>query len=374
MSSIFLDITELLRNPIRSGIQRVVRKLLEHWPAEIPMRLAHFDRDRGLLAVSDRVVPLVTENSVELRDLSFDALRSRIASELQKPGLALPAHALAFVPEVFFDHARCAYYRERLRMDPHGSAFLLYDFIPWLYSDHFGGGGVAHLMPYLALIRDAPKTAFISSQTRAEYLRRIRRGRGGGGPVLPLGADGFDLERQSFTPLRRSFVAIGSIDGRKNQEQIVAAFVSLWQQGLAPPLVLIGRAFEHVNRDFLDQANTYPLFSWFEEASDEMVKRVMRGARATIYVSDVEGYGIPPVESLHVGIPVIATATVPSLMDLPTNGQIRLDTAQPEGIAAAVRRFEDDPAAAQLWDEVGELRLPTWRDCARQAAEWMADS
>lgn len=371
MPPVVLEISELLRNPIRSGIQRVVRELLRYWPSDVPMCLACFDRDLGLVTVSDRVLPLLTEETAEIRELPFDELKSKLDTELRQLRAAPPKDADVFVPEVFFDHARCVFYRERLRGYPRRTAFLIYDLIPWLYSHHFESRGVAHLMPYLSLIRDASKTAFISSRTREEYLRRILRGRAGGGPVVPLGADGLGLERQHFMTERRSFAVIGSIDGRKNQDRIVAAFIGLWQQGVDIPLVLIGRAFEHIDRRCFEQAATFTQFTWLENASDEVIKRVMRTARATIYVSEVEGYGIPPVESLHAGIPVIASAGVPSLFDLPAKGQLRLEGSEPDRIAAAVLQVYDDETAARLWQDAKGLQLPSWRECARQAAEWM---
>ena len=58
---IILDVTELIANPIRAGIQRVVRELIRRWPADVPMRVARYDPTEGLVAVPDSAVELVTD-------------------------------------------------------------------------------------------------------------------------------------------------------------------------------------------------------------------------------------------------------------------------------------------------------------------------
>jgi glycosyltransferase involved in cell wall biosynthesis len=94
-------------------------------------------------------------------------------------------------------------------------------------------------------------------------------------------------------------------------------------------------------------------------------------ARATIYVSEAEGYGLPPVESLAVGVPVIVSASCPSVAMLEPSGMRRLDPVTPQAIAAAVLALEDDAVAAALWREGEMLKFGTWRDFAWMAAAWL---
>ena len=120
------------------------------------------------------------------RDELVDAMRSAA-----KPPSPLPPDPRVFIPEVFYDHARCRFYEERQ------PAMLAYDFLPWLRPDLVAVRSVAPLMPYLRLIRAVSNVAYISEHTRRDYETRVAR-RPAAGPVLPLGADGLAIERQTW--------------------------------------------------------------------------------------------------------------------------------------------------------------------------------
>jgi glycosyltransferase involved in cell wall biosynthesis len=370
-SMIVLDVTELVGNPIRAGIQRVVRELIRRWPADVPMRVARYEHGEGLVAVSDRVIELITDASQDAASLQPNEISLEVTRLLSVKTPGLPKNGHVFVPEVFFEGRRCAYHQARVRIDPTSVGFIAYDFIPWLHPERIGVKETASLMPYLRLLRSTRRIAFISAATREDYTRRIMRGGGEYGRILPLGCDGLGLEHQTFSPLRRGFLCIGSIDGRKNQDRVLRAFQMLWEQGYDIPLTIVGKAFDNVDLSEFDAARTHPQFAWDREATDERVRELLRKARGTIYASEIEGYGLPPVESLHAGLPVICSGSVASVRDLPPDGQIRLPDMTPEAIAAAVLTLSDDGAAAKLWSEAQGPTLVTWDDFASQTAYWM---
>ncbi|HQT87577.1 MAG TPA: glycosyltransferase [Acidiphilium sp.] len=359
-----LDITELAQNPINTGIQRVVRALIRHWPSEIPLTLATFDPAHGLVQLPSaaRMILLDAAASAEETERHLSAAGPR-------PPVLLDAVTRILVPEVFYDHARCNFYRT---LPPEQCAFLVYDLIAYLHPERIGVRETAPLMPYLRLLRDARHRAFISDQTRTDFAQRINRHETEPGPVLPLGADGLELERQFFAATRTDFVCIGSIDGRKNQPLIIAAFQRLWQRGSTAHLTLIGRAFPSADLSALDAIAEHPHFTWHRSATDDEIRSCLRSARASLYLSNIEGYGLPPVESLYAGIPVIVTTSLPSTSALPNRGQIRLTTLTPETIADAVEALNDTPNAARLWAEAAILQLPGWADFASETARWLS--
>ncbi len=371
---IALDITELVNNPVRTGIQRVVRELIRCWPDRANLRLTRFEPARGLVSLPNSVMPLLIESAAPARSEQPRVMRGLIAEKLGEWAPAIPDEAMILVPELFYDPARCAWYGQFLRRHPSAVSFIIHDFIPWLYPHSVGVTCTAPFMPYLQLVRSVSRVAFTSGQVRADYHERIKRDARDCSPVIPLGADGLSLERQSFRSNRRTWVAIGSIDGRKNQESIVTAFRKLWCKDFDGELVLIGRVFESASSAWLRDALNDPRLRHLADVPDEVVRTELRHARATIYVSGVEGFGLPPVESLYAGIPVIVTSSIPSISDLPEAGQIRLASPGVLEISEAVEATADDATAERLWTEAATLQLPPWRDFATRVFRWIQES
>lgn len=376
MADVIVDCTELYNNPVRTGIQRVVREMLRHWPSAGPrLNIVRFDGTQ-LVPLPGSAVRLLTEEPPGAATMSYAEIKRLLAkSEGQAVPARLPERAVVLIAEVFFDAQRAQFHQQRAARLGGGTplAMLAYDFMPFLSPELFRLRSAAPLMGYLEAIRAAASVAHISAQTRKAYLDRIIRDPIAlTGPVLPLGADGLSMERQAWRQDRRNFVCLGSIDGRKNQHLIAAGFMALWQAGVDAPLVLIGRAFEGIDRSWLAAASAYPQFRWLEEAKDADIARELRLARATIYASTAEGFGLPPVESLQIGIPVIASASIPSLEMLPPAGQYRLAQVTAATIAGAVADVMQAATAERLWAEAAQVHLPSWRDFGQAASEWIA--
>ncbi|MFY0736511.1 glycosyltransferase [Aurantimonas sp. NFXS3] len=373
MSDVIFDCTELYQNPVRTGIQRVVREMLRNWPEDGPrLHVVRYDKDRSLIRLSEWAVRVLADQEPGGDSLPRDAIVALLSAGDQSPSEQLPDEAVYFIPEVFYDPMRCRYY-ERLMQD-YGKtvAMLGYDFIAYLEPHLFNLRTCIGQMEYLRLIARATHVAHISEATRRDYERRILRFTSPSkGPVLPLGADGLVMERQAWRPDRRNFVALGSIDQRKNQQLIFEAFRQLWSDGHNARLTLIGRAFAAADIAWLEEAQAYEQFCWLDEASDADIRRELVNARCTIYVSEAEGYGLPPVESLAVGIPVITTAAMPSLEGIVKCGQIRLDRVSAATIAGAVESVLTEEIATRLWANLRTLELSSWAGLGSQTALWL---
>lgn len=374
MTDVIFDCTELYQNPVRTGIQRVVREMLRQWPDDAQrLHVVRYDMHMGLVRLSDYAVRVLTDEEPGTAHLTRDELAAVLAKSTATPSSSpLPEDAVLFIPEVFYDPLRCRHYEWLMTSYDRTLAMLAYDFIPYLKPYLFNLRSCVSLMEYLRLIARASHVACISGTTCWQYRHRITRDRSSSkGRVLPLGADGLGLERQRWRSDRRGFVAFGSIDNRKNQHLILQAFQELWNEGVEAPLTLIGSAFASVDIAWLEGARSLPAFRWIRNASDEDIGRELSSARGTLYVSEAEGYGLPPVESLAVGIPVISTSDMPSLVDLAPGGQLRLERPTVASIKEAVTQMIDDERAIELWGEAAKIVLPTWADLAQATAEWL---
>src|SRR5262249_1365628 len=91
----------------------------------------------------------------------------------------------------------------------------------------------------------------------------------------------------------------------------------------------------------------------------------------TIYLSDGEGFGIPPLESLALGVPVIVSAGVPSLHCISSHGQVRLDYNTAEALVDVLARFADRKYAQAMPQETAMISVPTWRNFAIGVFNWI---
>ena len=364
--TIHLDISQLALDPRRSGIQRAERELIRHWPGPEPLQPCRYDPAAHALVDLDRSVLKVLCEDAPPGGMAVEV--RRLEPHLRPLGISSPTRLLN--AELFLDPGRARYYRAL----PPGCRpyWLVYDFLPWLHPDWFTPGSAMRLMPYLQALRHIPDVAYISARTRDDHRDRILRGPCDG-PVIPMGADGLKLERQTFDPAHHTFVMLGTIEPRKNAASVMRAFQALWRDGVAADLVMIGTVATDAADELalLAKLAGAPRFHLMRHASDADVREALRTARAMMFPSEGEGFGIPPMEALHAGIPVIVASGLPALAGQDAAGQVRLNVVNPDTIAAAVRTVLDDTQAALLWTAAASLRLPGWAAFAHDTASWV---
>jgi len=94
------------------------------------------------------------------------------------------------------------------------------------------------------------------------------------------------------------------------------------------------------------------------QVSDDDLAALYTGARALVFPSDEEGFGLPPVEALACGTPVVA-CDVPGVRDVLTGRATLVDPQDLAGLVAAAEAAERPAPDPPPW---------TWDDAAR--ATW----
>jgi glycosyltransferase involved in cell wall biosynthesis len=113
------------------------------------------------------------------------------------------------------------------------------------------------------------------------------------------------------TPSPPVFVILGTIEGRKNHLLLFRVWERLWQRHGpgAPQLLVIGRRGWQA-KEALDWLDARPCGDRVVEAGpvdDETISAHLGTARALLFPSFAEGFGMPMVEALAAGLPVIAS-------------------------------------------------------------------
>jgi hypothetical protein len=139
------------------------------------------------------------------------------------------------------------------------------------------------------------------------------------------------------------------------------AFTAAVDSGLVADLVYVGprsRRSVFVN-DEIDAAVSagYPI-TWIDSASDDDVAEVIATSSAFLSIG-IEGYGIPVLESLRMGTPVLYDGIQPAADLMLGKGTLRIDGTDSEALRASL--MEAPKHLDQLRDEVDPEGVPTWR-------------
>jgi glycosyltransferase involved in cell wall biosynthesis len=125
-----------------------------------------------------------------------------------------------------------------------------------------------------------------------------------------------------------AILALGTIEPRKNLARLVEAWRLLdGELGL----VLAGGEGWGDRPDLAD-----PRIRRLGYVPDEEIARLYRGASVFAFPSMFEGFGMPIVEAMACGTPVVAS-THPSLDEACGDAAIRVDPLDPEAIATGIR-------------------------------------
>jgi glycosyltransferase involved in cell wall biosynthesis len=306
-----------------------------------------------------------------LRELSHQAESSRDVIDLST------GHKVV-VPEVFYDPVRVTFFRNLPKSQIRQFYFIAFDLLPFTHPEFFHGDQPHEIINgYTRVLRDATNIAFISDATRDTYYSRLLRQTGSPGPVLRLGSDGLGLRPASVCPRHPlpTFAVVGTVEPRKNHALILDAFEPMLRKAKGPRLIFLGK-MGWVDSSFSEKVRTMasgecPAFEYHPSPSDKFIRQKIQESWATIYVSAAEGFGLPPVESLWLGTPVIASAVIPSLEAIGSMGVHVVDPLDAESLRMAVLAMTDQTYAEKKALAALSLTLPTWRSFASEVADWL---
>lgn len=169
------------------------------------------------------------------------------------------------------------------------------------------------------------------------------------------------------------WLAVGTLEPRKNLQLALRAFMQLAKtERQACPLILVG--MKGWKTGPLEQ-QLQPLIAAGEVRQLGYVSRedlavIMAGAKALIYPSIYEGFGLPPLEAMACGVPVIAS-NVSSLPEVVGEAGILVDPQDVDGLAMHMRQLlEDDGFCATLGKKARARSLQfSWAQCAKNTID-----
>jgi glycosyltransferase involved in cell wall biosynthesis len=195
--------------------------------------------------------------------------------------------------------------------------------------------------------------------------------------VTPLAAS--PSVETSFVPTHDQtdyWLAVGSLEPRKNYEGLLDAFELYWERSVVPKPLLIagGHGWKSDRlRERIHSLSERKMVEYLGYVPDAKIKDLYTNAFGLIFPSWYEGFGLPVLEAMALGCPVISSDRT-SLMEVGGDAVLYIDPSRPEQIADAMLKLESNlslrfaqrelgagQAAKFDWDKTAKLTFELYK-------------
>ena len=180
-----------------------------------------------------------------------------------------------------------------------------------------------------------------------------------------------DRVKERYQIAQRFILYAGNIKPHKNLPRLIEAFARLRAQPGHEDVHLmiigdeIGKTPELRRR--VESFRVRPFVRFFGFVPESTLAALYRLATVFAFPSQYEGFGLPPLEAMACGTPVV-TSNVSSLPEVVGDAAVLVDPDDGEAIAAGLSRVLDDPAFANELRARGrdQAKKFNWEDSARK--------
>lgn len=314
---ILVDISELIQRDAGTGIQRVVRNILQQWLENPPL---NYIVEPIYANTSQQGYRYAKKFSAKFFGLQTQELQDD-AIDYQAGDIFL---GLDLQPQVQI--AQADFY-QLLRRHGVKVSFIVFDLLCYLHPHFFMGGEESknQFDNWLHTVAENDEAICISKSVADEFnsymlSKKVDR-------LLPfktqwfhLGADiksisskkalyTKDKEQLSILKSTKTFLMVGTVEPRKGHAQTLDAFEKLWHSDLSFNLVIVGKQGWMVE-DLVERIQNHKEFNnrlfWLEGINDEYLEELYKQSNCLIAASYGEGFGLPLIEAAQYKLPIIA--------------------------------------------------------------------
>jgi alpha-1,3-rhamnosyl/mannosyltransferase len=251
------------------------------------------------------------------------------------------------------------------------TAIVVYDLVPFVDRANARTSSArieqATIRPAL---RRAAALPCISETTRADLVRLFPYA-ASKASVIPLAADpgfGAPVATPGHPALEGKpyVLAVGTLEPRKNLERLLAAWSSLDETARAGHVLALVGPVGWDSAPILAAARDRGA-QLLGRVSEDELRALYAGASAFAYPSLYEGFGLPVLEAMAAGAPVV-TSNVSSLPEVAGDAALLVDPHDAGAIGAALARLLGDRALAEDLRARGRVQAATysWERTARE--------
>lgn len=275
------------------------------------------------------------------------------------------------------DLARLLNWTRRSNVKP---IYLIHDLIPLTHSEFCRVEAIERHRGRVINALFSAAGVIANSQATAAELESFGRHHGIPlPPILSAWLAGAELASPQVVPLKtgRHFVCVGTIEGRKNHFMLL----KIWQRlvsrlgASAPKLVLVGQKGAEAGhvQNLLDRGNGLgDHVELLSRCPDSELGQLIRSSRALLLPSFAEGFGLPVVEALSLGTPVIAS-DLPCFREIGQGIPTLLDPLDAVAWERMILSFLDhSPERSRQLRMLKTYQQPTWGQHFAEVEGWLA--
>ncbi len=198
--------------------------------------------------------------------------------------------------------------------------------------------------------------------------------------VIPNGVDKkfSPISKKEFEEIKKKykidyknyFLFVGTLEPRKNIQTLLKAYLHYLKLTNNPlPLILIGgRGWkDSYFSSLLDKAIGSGYVRYLGYIKENELIKFYGGARGFIFPSFYEGFGLPPLEAMACGTPVIAS-NVSSIPEVVEDAGMLISPYEVEGFSYALKKLEEDEEFCLHLSKKGLLQAKkfSWESSAKE--------
>ncbi|MGZ8490947.1 MAG: glycosyltransferase family 4 protein [Gemmatirosa sp.] len=350
-----------------SGIGRYLRELLTAWLAEPP-----FER-LVLLGDPDALRAFVDGSAVaDRRQVAIVRHHGAFygpAAQLSWARLAASHAAVRDARAAFFPH-----WDAPLARMPRRAVVTVHDLTHFRVPDAFPRAKRMVAGPILRrVVRTAARIVCVSHATASDLAERFPYARQKLA-VVPNGvSECFRGEPRELPPTGRFLLCVGNQKPHKNLAAAVGVLAALHARGATDLRLLVaGRQFGEADRvsTLAQRAGLGSAVVELGEVADDALHALYAGCAALVFPSRYEGFGLPLVEAMAAGAPIVASST-PAVAEVIGDAAPVFAPDDVAGMADAVEQLLASRTRRAEWIARGRARASSfsWVSTARRTAE-----
>lgn len=379
MTNVYVDLTEFMKIEAITGIQRVVREIVFRFirnPAFETVLISYSEKDDFFRVIDNARFLNFFEEGKGVRATVYS--NTYIRTEDIKEG------------SVFFDidvawtaTLKRSYLLPKLKAQGVLIAAQIYDIMAITHFQYFTLHFSYTFMEYIGAHLMYADLIIVSTHASLDILRDFAAKVGIehiNGRVAYLGADfqkKIDAKKDARAEIKaiategKFILMVGTIEPRKNHRLVLDAF-DCGLKELGYNIIFAGR-IGWKNEAFLEKLKAHPCYGTrifhIGDVADSEIDYLYRHAKVVAFPTHMEGFGLPLVEALERGVPVIAT-DINVLKEIGKDYCYYFEDDNVEAFTACIRDIEEDPATyKRRCEALKKYRPTTWEESAKIMAD-----